>query len=98
MLNIKEAQSTNVVEISGILSQIEVEAKQTADGKNYASAKLTVKVGQEIGGKMVENEIPVKMFSMEYKSGTQEVSKIYTGILKLKELVSLASLSDDEKD
>lgn len=98
MLNIKEAQSTNVVEISGILSQIEVEAKQTADGKNYASAKLTVKVDQEIGGKMVENEIPVKMFSMEYKSGTQEVSKIYTGILKLKELVSLASLPDDEKD
>lgn len=98
MLNIKEAQSTNVVEISGILSQIEVEAKQTADGKNYASAKLTVKVDQEIGGKMVENEIPVKMFSMEYKSGTQEVSKIYTGILKLKDLVSLASLPDDEKD
>lgn len=98
MLNIKEAQSTNVVEISGILSQIEVEAKQTADGKNYASAKLTVKVDQEIGGKMVENEIPVKMFSMEYKSGTQEISKIYTGILKLKELVSLASLPDDEKD
>lgn len=99
MLNIKEAQSTNVVEISGILSQLEVEQKKTADGRNYASAKATIKVDQEIGGKMVENEIPVKLFSMELKSDGKTVSKIYTGILEMRDkFTSLAALPDDEKD
>lgn len=99
MLNIKEAQSTNVVEISGILSQLEVEQKKTADGKNYASAKATIKVDQEIGGKMVENEIPVKFFSMEMKSDGSAVSKIYTDILEMRDkFTSLAALPDDEKD
>ena len=98
MLNIKEAQSTNVVEISRILSQLEVEQKKTADGRNYASAKATIKVDQEIGGKMVENEIPVKLFSMELKSDGK-VSKIYTGILEMRDkFTSLAALPDDEKD
>jgi len=98
MLNIKEAQSTNVVEISGILSQLEVEQKKTADGRNYASAKATIKVDQEIGGKMVENEIPIKLFSMELKSDGK-VSKIYTGILEMRDkFTSLAALPDDEKD
>lgn len=98
MLNIKEAQSTNVVEISGILSQLEVEQKKTADGRNYASAKATIKVDQEIGGKMVENEIPVKLFSMELKSDGK-VSKIYKGILEMRDkFTSLAALPDDEKD
>lgn len=99
MLNIKEAQSTNVVEISGILSQLEVEQKKTVDGRNYASAKATIKVDQEIGGKMVENEIPVKFFSMELKSDGKEVSKIYKGILEMRDkFTSLAALPDDEKD
>ena len=99
MLNIKEAQSTNVVEISGILSQLEVEQKKTADGKNYASAKAIIKVDQEIGGKMVENEIPVKFFSMEMKSDGSAVSKIYTSILEMRDkYTSLAALSDDEKN
>lgn len=98
MLNIKETQSTNVVEISGILSQLEVEQKKTVDGRNYASAKATIKVDQEIGGKMVENEIPVKLFSMELKSDGK-VSKIYTGILEMRDkFTSLAALPDDEKD
>lgn len=98
MLNIKEAQSTNVVEISGILSQFEIEQKKTADGRNYASAKATIKVDQEIGGKMVENEIPVKLFSMELKSDGK-VSKIYTSILEMRDkFTSLAALPDDEKD
>ncbi|MBR5944152.1 MAG: hypothetical protein IKZ94_04315 [Lachnospiraceae bacterium] len=99
MLNIKEAQSTNVVEISGILSQLEVDQAKTADGRNYASAKATIKVDQEIGGKMVENEIPVKLFSMEMKADGSAVSKIYTSILELpQKFISLASLGDDEKD
>ena len=99
MLNIKEAQSTNVVEISGILSQLEVGQAKTADGRNYASAKATIKVDQEIGGKMVENEIPVKLFSMEMKADGSAVSKIYTSILELpQKFISLASLGDDEKD
>lgn len=98
MLNIKEAQSTNVVEISGILSQLEVEQKKTVDGRNYASAKATIKVDQEIGGKMVENQIPVKLFSMELKSDGK-VSKIYTGILEMRDkFTSLAAFPDDEKD
>jgi len=55
-------------------------------------------VDQEIGGKMVENEIPIKLFSMELKSDGK-VSKIYTGILEMRDkFTSLAALPDDEKD
>ena len=99
MLNMKEAQSTNVVEISGILSQLDVEQNKTADGRNYASAKALIKVDQEIGGKMVENEIPVKFFSMEMKADGSAVSKIYTSILEMpQKYTSLAVLDEGKKD
>lgn len=99
MLNIMKNESTNVVNISGILSQLDVEEKSTADGRDYVSAKAVIKVDQEIGGKMVENEIPVKLFSMELKSDGKTVSKIYKGILEMRDkFTSLAALPDDEKD
>lgn len=98
MLNIMKNESTNVINISGILSQLDVEEKSTADGRDYVSAKAVIKVDQEIGGKMVENEIPVRFFSMKMKSDNSGVSKIYTSICDFKnKFTSLAALPDEDK-
>lgn len=98
MLNIMKNESTNTCEISGILSQLEVEEKSTADGRDYVQAKAVIKVDQEVGGKMVENEIPVRFFSMKMKSDGSSVSKIYTSIVDFKnKYTSLAALPDEDK-
>ena len=62
------------------------------------TCKATVKVDQEIGGQMVENEVPIRMFSMKNKKdGT--TSKIYTNILQYKEdFVSLAACPEGQCD
>jgi hypothetical protein len=44
MLNINEVESTNVVEIAGILKELDVEEKSTTDGRDYVSAKAIIKV------------------------------------------------------
>ena len=60
MLNINEVESTNVVEIAGILKELDVEEKTTNDGRDYVSAKAVIKVDQEINGQAVACEIPVR--------------------------------------
>lgn len=98
MLNIKETQSTNIVEIAGILKELDIEEKQTTDGRDYVSAKATIKVDQEINGKMVENEIPIRMFSMRLKKDGN-VNKIYQSIVKYKEqFTSLAACPEDHPE
>jgi len=98
MLNIMQSESTNVCNISGILSQLDVEEKSTADGRDYVQAKAVIKVDQEVGGKMIENEIPVKFFSMKMKSDGSAVSKIYTAIANFPQtFTSLAALPDEDK-
>ena len=47
MLDIKKVQSTNSVTIVGVLSELEIEEKTTADGRDYVQGKATIKV--EIG-------------------------------------------------
>lgn len=91
MLDIKKVQSTNTVTITGVLSELEIEEKTTADGRDYVQGRATVKVDQEISGKMVENEIPVRMFSMrKKKDGTD--NSVYKGIVKMAEdFTSLAA-------
>lgn len=91
MLDIKKVQSTNTVTITGVLSELEIEEKTTADGRDYVQGKATVKVDQEISGKMVENEIPVRLFSMrKKKDGTD--NSVYKGIVKMAEdFTSLAA-------
>lgn len=98
MLNIKEVESTNVVEISGILKELDVEEKSTSDGRDYVSAKAIIKVDQEINGKAVANEIPVRAFSMRLKSDGKTVSKLYEGIAGWKDkFTSLAVCPEGEE-
>ena len=82
MLNINEVESTNVVEIAGILKELDVEEKSTNDGRDYVSAKAVIKVDQEINGQAVACEIPVRAFSMKLKSDGKTVSKLYNGIVE----------------
>ena len=67
MLDIKKIQSTNTVTIIGTLNELNIEEKTTADGRAYVHGTANVKVDQEINGTMVENIIPVRMFSMRLK-------------------------------
>lgn len=99
MVNIKTTESTNNVIIMGILKELDVEEKSTADGRDYVSCKATVKVDQDINGKVAANEIPIRMFSMKLKKGTNEVSKLYTGIVGLKQkFTSLAACPEDQPE
>lgn len=98
MLNITAKESKNVVEIAGILKELNVEEKVTADGRGYVSCEATVKVDQEINGNVVECEIPVRMFSMaQKKDGTP--NKIYSTIVGYKEqFTSLAACPEDHPE
>jgi hypothetical protein len=91
MLDIKKVPSTNKVTIMGVLSELNIEEKQTSDGREYVQGVATIKVDQEIGGKTVENEIPVRMFSMRLKKDKTK-NAIYDSIVKMKEdFISLAA-------
>ena len=91
MLDIKKVQSTNKVIVCGVLSELNVEEKQTNDGRYYVSATAKVKVDQEVNGKVVENEIPIRAFSMRLKSDGNK-NPLYDGIVKWKEdFTSLAA-------
>lgn len=105
MLNISETQSTNVVRISGLLKELEVEEKEKRDsGDKYITAKATIKVDQEVNGKMEENEIVVQAYA-DYLTRDGKVSKLYTnpekksGILEWKnEFRSLATCPEDQPE
>lgn len=98
MLNINEVESTNIVKLAGILKELDIEEKTSSDGKDYVSGKATIKVDQEINGTMVENEIPIRMFSMKLKKdGT--LNKLYQSIVKYKEdFVALAACPEDHPE
>lgn len=94
MLDPKKTASTNKVTIVGTLNELSIEEKMTGDGRAYVSGKASIRVDQEIGGKKVENIIPVHMFSMrKKKDGTNNV--VYDRIVKLKdEMTSLAAADE----
>lgn len=91
MLDIKKIQSTNKVTIMGTLNELNVEEKVSAEGKEYVQGTASIKVDQEIGGKHVENIIPIRMFSMRLKKdGGKNV--VYDSIVKMQEdFTSLAA-------
>lgn len=96
MLNIKETQSTNIVNITGILKELQLEEKTTTDGKDIVVGKATIKVDQEISGKLRECEIPVEMYANKLtKDGNP--SKLYPIVVGYKEkLTSLAACPEDQ--
>lgn len=98
MLDIKKAQSTNEVTIAGVLKEIEIEEKSTADGRDYVTGKATIKVDQEINGKQVGCEPQVRFYSMKLtKDGA--ANKLYQQIVKYGEqFTSLAACPEDHPE
>lgn len=91
MLDIKKVQSTNRVNITGTLSELDIEERLTRDGRQFITGTAKVRVDQEIGGEMTENEVPVRMFSMRNKSDGTE-NKMYDNIKQMAErFTSLAA-------
>lgn len=97
MLNIKEKPSKNEVYVSGILKELEVDEGTTQDGRKYVRGQARIVVDQEVNGKNVEEEIPVRFFSMEKKSdGTANPN--YARILGYREIfTSIAAAEDSSK-
>lgn len=91
MLNIANTQSTNNVIIVGTLNELNIEEKVSGEGKEYISGVASIRVDQEVGGKKVENVIPVRMFSMKYKKDGSP-NAIYESISKMKDnFISLSA-------
>lgn len=97
MLNIKQTPSTNNVDIVGILKEISIEEKTSADGsKEFIVGKATIKVDQKINDNLCECEIPIEMYAnKQNKDGS--VSKLYPMIKAYAEkFTSLAACPEDE--
>lgn len=96
MLNINKTESENIVYISGVLNELDIREGVTSDGRSWVRGNANIRVDQEINGKVVENIIPIKMFSMALKSdGTP--NKVYERILSYKENLVSAAAADDER-
>jgi hypothetical protein len=94
MLNIRTKQCENVVEIEGILKELEVDKRTTNDGRDYISAKAIIGVDQEIKGQVYEEEIPVRMFSMRLKKDGGE-NQIYNSIAQMAEDYTSLAAADE---
>ena len=64
MLDIEKVQSVNEVTVIGVLKELDVEERETSDGRKYITATARVGVDQEINGVMTENIVPVRSFSL----------------------------------
>lgn len=96
MLNINKTESKNIVYVSGILKEINVEEKIDKNGKSFVTGSALIGVDQEIDGKLSENEIPVSMFAYrKKKDGTD--NKVYDGILKMREDYTSLAAAEDPK-
>ena len=89
--------SDNIVTITGVLNELEIIEGTTTSGKDYVRGTATVRVDQEIEGKVQENLIPVKLFSMKYKSDGSD-NQIYKKILGYRDQFTSVAAAEDEKD
>lgn len=95
MLNIKETESKNEVEVVGILKELEVKTGTSKNtGKDYVNLTAKVIVDQEINGKMTENLIPVKMMAMKLKKNG-EANPAYQRIVDYGERFTSAAAAED---
>lgn len=98
MLDIKSVQSENHVTIKGILSTLEIEEKTTADNRDYVVGKATIKVDQDVNGKMISCEPTVRFFSMKYTT-TGSLNQLYPRIVAYKDqFKSLAACPEDQPE
>lgn len=91
MLNIKQSESVNECVICGTLNELDIVEDKTSDGRAYIRGTAKIRVDQEVNGTVVENIIPIQMFSMRLKKdGTP--NKVYDRILGYKNsLTSIAA-------
>lgn len=95
MLNIKEKESKNFVEIVGILKELDInEGTSKNSGKNYVSATAKVLLDQEVNGVATECVVPVRFFAMEKKTDGTD-NKAYARILGYKEQFTSISAAED---
>lgn len=95
MLNIKERQSLNEVYVCGVLKDLNIEEKTTADGRKFVSGVATIRVEQETNGSLYTSEVPVRMFSMEKKSDGVTPNANYTRIVNYaNQFTSLSAVED----
>lgn len=94
MLDIKAKQSKNEVYVSGILKELDVNNKTTADGREYANVTATIRVDQEVDGTMTENEIPVRLFAFKKKKDGND-NKLYPIYLKYAEQFTSLSAAEN---
>lgn len=89
--------SDNIVTITGVLNELEIVEGTSTSGKEYVRGTATVRVDQAIEGEVQENLIPVKLFSMKYKSDGTE-NQIYKKILGYRDQFTSIAAAEDEKD
>ena len=95
MLNIKETESKNIVEVTGILNELEVTtgtSKKT--NKDYVSATAKIRLDQDINGVVTENIIPVGFYANKLKNDGTE-NKMYKRILEYGQTLISATAAED---
>lgn len=98
MLNIKETQSANHVTITGILKELDITEAKSKEGKDYVSCKATIKVDQEVNGRVVENEIPVRFYSMKKKTDGSDNGLYPIYVSYRDQFTSLAACPEDHPE
>lgn len=99
MLDIMKNQSVNKVEVSGILSELNIEEREMRDKTTgelikYVTGKAQIKVDQAVNGEVVENIITNDMYAYEKKRDGNR-NPAYDAIIKMKEdFTSLAAAEE----
>lgn len=87
--------SDNEVYVSGILNELEITEGKTKDGRDYVRGTASIRVDQDIDGKVSENVIPVKMFAMRKKNDGSD-NPVYDRIVGYKnQFTSLAAAESE---
>lgn len=94
MIDINIESNPNNVTIVGILNELDVVEGTTSDGRGYVRATAKIRADQEINGEVIENEIPVKMFSMRNKKDGSP-NQVYDRIVGYKEAFISAGAAED---
>lgn len=90
--------SDNIVYTSGILNELEIVEGVSQKGKAYVRGTASIRVDQEVNGKLEEEIIPFKLFAMKDKSDGSGENSNYKKILGYRDqFISLAA-AEDEKD
>ncbi len=96
MLDVKKDECHNEIIINGLLNELDIVESTTRDGKPYVHGTAKIQVDQEIDGKVVESEIPVKMIAFRYKNDNT-LNPRYDRILGYKDIFTSVRAADDAK-